>query len=257
MGAERNVQIGDVSLCREDIAFLVPPRWINDQLIAAAFELLRARHAPPDERVLCVGPSEAYMIAQLADPTQLPSLFAPLKLETRQLVLMPVSDHDEPDDAGGTHWSLLAFYRQPPDAFFAFDSLSHLNLRAAEHLARRVAPLLGASHSRVVAVPTPQQQNGYDCGMYTIAIADVCAAHVGKDVDEVADAVRSAVTAEAVQRRRKEFIRTLQAMLQDGGGSTPPTALATSTCAPDRSAVLDVALCAAAPATTEPNTPPR
>lgn len=218
MPAARNVHIGDVSLSREDIANLVPPRWINDQLITAAFELLRTQTLPGDDRWVAVGPSEAFMMAQLDDPTQLDALFAPLKLKTRQLVLFPVSDHDEPEDVGGTHWSLLAFYRRDgTETFFHFDSLIGINLQSAEHLARRVAPLLGTRNTRVLACPTPQQQNGYDCGMYAIVLAEICAGHVGEDASAVAEIIEREVTPAAIQRRRKEFIRTLQAMLAGAG----------------------------------------
>jgi sentrin-specific protease 8 len=214
MRAHMNVNIGDVSLSREDIALLVPPRWINDQLITAAFELLRTRTLPGDSGWLAVGASEAMMMAHLDDPAQLRMLFEPLKLQTRRLVLFPVSDHDEPDVAGGTHWSLLAFYRRDGvESFYHFDSLSHINAASAEHLARRVAPLLGTRQTRVVACPTPQQENGYDCGMYTIQIAEICAAHVGEDVAAVGEIINSEVTPEAIRRRRKAFILTLQELM--------------------------------------------
>jgi sentrin-specific protease 8 len=206
--------IGDVSLSREDVALLVPPRWINDQIITAAFELLRTRTHPGDERFYAVGASEAFMMAQLDDSTQLSALFASLKLETRELVLLPVSDHDEPDAAGGTHWSLLAFYRcGHHENFYHFDSLMGINFESAAHLARRVAPLLGARDARVLVGPTPQQQNGYDCGMYAIVIAELCAGHVGEEVGTVAELIAQLVTPAAIQHRRKEFIRLLQQML--------------------------------------------
>ncbi|KAJ1637625.1 hypothetical protein T492DRAFT_951123 [Pavlovales sp. CCMP2436] len=227
MRAHRNVQIGDVSLSREDIALLVPPCWINDQLITAAFELLR-RRLPGDDRLYAVGASEAMMMAHLDDPSQLRLLFEPLKLRTRHLVLLPVSDHDEPDLAGGTHWSLLAFYRSDGvESFFHFDSLSHMNAASAEHLARRVAPLLGTRQTHVVACPTPKQTNGYDCGMYTIQIAEICAAHMGEDVVAIGEIINSEVTPQAIRNRRIAFIRTLQEML----GETAPEAVSPAACA--------------------------
>lgn len=219
MPAARHVHIGDCSLSREDIALLVPPRWINDQLITAAYELLRMRTLPSEDRWVAVGPSEAFMMAQIDEPAQLRALFAPLRLEARQLVLFPVSDNDEPDQAGGTHWSLLAAYN---GEFFHFDSLAGINLRPAERLARRVAHLLDARSERVAACPTPQQDNGYDCGMYTILISEICAAHVGEDVAAVSEVIAREVTPAAVQRRRKEFIRTLQAMLGEGPDPADP-----------------------------------
>jgi len=214
--ARTNILIGDVSLSREDVALLVPPRWINDQIISAAFELLRTQTHPGDERFYAVGASEAFMMAQLDDVTQLRALFAALRLETRELVLLPVSDHDEPDAAGGTHWSLLAFYRLGREEhFYHFDSLGNINFEAAQRLARRVAPLLGAREARVLVGPTPRQQNGYDCGMYAIVIAELCAGHVGEAVETVGGLIAELVTPAAIQQRRKDFIRALQRMLGD------------------------------------------
>lgn len=217
----KRLTIGDASLSLEDIKLLVPPRWINDQLITAAFELLRTQALPGDDRWLAVGPSESFMMARLDDESQLNQLFAPLKLASRQLVLFPVSDHDEPDFVGGTHWSLLAYYKRDDSAgaFYHFDSLGDNNCIPAEHLARRVAPLLGTRDARVIAGPTPQQTNGYDCGMYTILIAEICASHCGDAVEDVSEIINRQVTPELVQQRRKEFIRTLQAMMNALPGS--------------------------------------
>lgn len=215
----RSVQVGDVSLRKEDISLLVPPRWINDQIIAIAYEIMRTETLPGDDRFACVGPSEAFMMSQIHDASQLREFFAPLKLETRQLVLLPVCDHDDPDTAGGMHWSLLAYYRaHSSDGFYHFDSLG-INRAPAEQLAERVAPLLGLRRAPVTAAPTPRQTNGYDCGMYCILISELCARHVGRPPAEVAAIITQTVTPEAVRQRRKDIIATLRAKL-DGAEAT-------------------------------------
>jgi sentrin-specific protease 8 len=225
MPASRNLLIGDVSLCREDLALLVPPRWINDQIIAGAFELFRTRTAPADDRWLAVGPSEAFMMAQLDDPTQLHALFAPLKLADRTLVLFPVSDHDEPEVVGGVHWSLLCFYRQQgADAFYHFDSLAGINKLPAERLAKRVAPLLATRVTSVVHAPTPQQQNGYDCGMYTIRIGEICGELCGEPVEAVSERIQATVTPDSIVLKRKEIIRMLQALMEEAQHPTSAAA---------------------------------
>lgn len=87
---------------------------------------------------------------------------------------------------GGTHWSLLAFRRGRfssdgrggGDRFEHFDSSPAVSNRAAaDALARSAAPSLGAAAVEAANAvrhdppDAPKQTNGWDCGVYALAVA--------------------------------------------------------------------------------------
>jgi Ulp1 family protease len=82
--------------------------------------------------------------------------------------------------------SLLAFHR-PTLSFRHYDSSSGVNRPAARRLARalRVAVAPGAGAEPIlVDVMCPRQVNGYDCGVYVLALARwLCERHTaGSDI---------------------------------------------------------------------------
>jgi Ulp1 family protease len=103
-------------------------------------------------------------------------------LASKQCVFVPLSDADPTDSARrGTHWRLLV-YSRPSHSFHLYDS-SDGGRTGARGLSRDdsalVRQLAGALRSprddtyTAVREPCPQQQNGYDCGMYVFCIVEL------------------------------------------------------------------------------------
>jgi sentrin-specific protease 8 len=141
-----------------------------------------------------------------------------------RLVAIPVNDNPYADAAaGGSHWSTLLFKRpgsegaggagaRVPDGFSHWDSASSGggNGAVAERMAAALAPIVGAGSASVVQVPTPQQRNGSDCGVYALWYAGAAASAVlaGEDgpitlaTDTSAGGKAAAADAVAALRRR-------------------------------------------------------
>lgn len=62
------VALGDASLTTADLSLLVPPSWMNDQLISFWFEHLRIHILQNDSRAALLLPNVAYFVA-LTDGT--------------------------------------------------------------------------------------------------------------------------------------------------------------------------------------------
>ncbi|KXZ55423.1 hypothetical protein GPECTOR_3g74 [Gonium pectorale] len=140
--------------------------------------------------ILLLPPATSFLLMH-SSPQMAAELLAPLKPARRGLVLLPVNDNPHVDAAGGgSHWSLLVFHR-PSNTLRHYDSSpGGGNARAARALAAAVGPALAACGSgdggggasaaaAVKAAPPglmevgcmPCQANGYDCGVYVLAVA--------------------------------------------------------------------------------------
>jgi sentrin-specific protease 8 len=200
--------------------------------------------------VLLLEPTVSYMAAVLGTAEALREVLSvprtagapPLtqRMAEAQLVLIPISDKADPDAAiGGSHWSLLAFRRAGTTpgaagdcAFEHYDSAGGANTDPARAVARALAPLLvpaplppgcsvaglgsPASAAGVVVhqMLGPKQINGHDCGVYTVAIAELlCALSVAGQLPPlgvVLPEVR-ALTPALIEERRRGMRETVQA----------------------------------------------
>jgi sentrin-specific protease 8 len=136
------------------------------QLIGFYFEFLaREAHAQPG--LLLIPGNSTYLLANLGPEAGPAAVLEPLGFGHAQLVLFAVNDNPDVTEAfGGSHWSLLA-YCAADDTFRHYDSLSGTN----RHAAQRVFNAAKRPGSKLWEQATPQQQNGYDCGMYVLALA--------------------------------------------------------------------------------------
>jgi len=82
-------------------------------------------------------------------------------------MFIPVNDNRS-FQSGSTHWSLLVYLAED-HIFLHFDSSRNHNYDVALAVAEKFALVVGAEGpAEVTKVDCPQQENGYDCGMYVI-----------------------------------------------------------------------------------------
>ncbi|XP_066325687.1 NEDD8-specific protease 1-like [Miscanthus floridulus] len=232
-GEERVLSYGDVVLIRSDLAILRGPCFINDRIIAFYFAHLSA-DLQDDDDLLLLPPSIPYLLSNLPDSA---AVADPLRLASRRLVLLPVNDNPDASIAeGGSHWTLLILDKATsPSAprFVHHDSLPGApNLPVAARLADALRPLLSGSDSKrdtvpLIEGPTPRQTNGYDCGVYVMAIARaLCAWWNNGQYHREGDwfqAVRRDVDAHSVKAMRADLLQLINTLIQEKAKANSPS----------------------------------
>lgn len=150
-----------------------PNNYLSDIIIEFYFNYLSSIH--PSDSILFVPPTISFFIANSVDPAAIKECLKSLELTVKRLVIFPVNN-------GGIHWSLLVYYRDL-DYFIHHDSMKGLNHWEASRLYRAVKEHVRPTSRKRRFYPdedpvfrpglTPQQTNGYDCGLYVMAIAKV------------------------------------------------------------------------------------
>ena len=124
---------------------------------------------------------------------------------------MPLTDNNDPDSTGGTHWTAVVYFRGS-NKFCFLDSLGTgfipSNVRG---LCKAMETAIGAPPGwKVEAGACARQANGYDCGVYVCAFAHLLAVQVAQlgaeaDVSGSLTSMLSAVTGEQIRLKRGEI----------------------------------------------------
>ncbi|WOK96658.1 NEDD8-specific protease 1 [Canna indica] len=212
----------DVVLRRSDLDILRGPCHLNDRLIEFYFAHIASTASSP--AALLVPPSISFWLAHCLDPQSHRECVDALRLPDRDLVFFTVNDNLDVSAAeGGSHWSLLVYFRETNE-FVHHDSCRGVNRLHAESLFRAVSGFVdggGGEYPRFVEGFTPQQTNGYDCGLYALAVAktiydwyvprrDGC----GNKMDRWFTAMEKEVDADKVAKLRGEILRLILSFME-------------------------------------------
>lgn len=200
----------DCLLRRSDVSLLEGPHWLNDQVIGFAFEYFSAnRFRVLGETILFICPQVTQFIKCVSCPAELAMFLEPLHLASRHWVFLAVNDNSS-QAAGGTHWSLLVYHHRS-NHFAHYDSQNGSNSRHARRIASNLEPFLGAGREAVfVEQPCPSQQNGYDCGMYVICIAELLCENARGE--GTAHLPLQVITPDFITVKRAEWCRLIQSL---------------------------------------------
>lgn len=230
--------LGDVVLTAEDARTLEPRQWLEDQVIAFQLERLH-RAAGSPKHLLLLEPSLGFTATMVPNAASLREMLSVTRtkeagagtlaqaLAAAELVLLPVSNNDDASQVGGSHWSLLVYRRRSgadgagPSRFEHYDSCGNANAAFAKGIALKFIPLLQPTDRgptlKLVSMTTPQQVNGFDCGMYVLAIAEVMVqAHAEGGAEVASEALRERVTAPGVAAKREALLKELREGLARG-----------------------------------------
>lgn len=206
-GDDRILSYHDAILLRSDLVDLSSPSFLSDRVLHFYFTHL-SLSLP--HSVLLLPPSLSFLLS--VSPIPLPELDLPSKT----LILFPVNDNPEASlPNGGSHWSLLVYFR-PAGEFVHHDSSGGMNSPHAKALYRNVRHLVGGGGAEATYVEgfTPQQRNGYDCGVYVMAIAKVICEWKGDSGEEKwFGALREEVDEESVRRLRMEVLALVRSLM--------------------------------------------
>ena len=155
-------------LRKSDLRLLEYPNWLNDNLINFAYEYfeynLFEEHA---DKVAFIGPATVQFI-KLGSEADMLGMIECLGLAQKQLIFFAINNSSEASDSG-THWSTLVFNKSA-GCFEHYDSLKS-NEAPAKSVALDLHSHLRADRS-FRSMPTPQQANSCDCGMYVICLTE-------------------------------------------------------------------------------------
>ncbi|GFP95681.1 nedd8-specific protease 1 [Phtheirospermum japonicum] len=213
---DKILSYNDVVLRRSDLGILGGRYFLNDRIIEFYFSHLASIY--PRDDILLVPPSVAFWIKECPDIASLKDFVEPLHLPRKELIIFPINDNADVARAeGGTHWSLLAFERDA-NLFVHHDSSDGFNSAHARRVYRAVVSYTGCEAGYREWSGTPRQTNGYDCGLYVLAIARaICEWYASagpKDVEGLWFAgVKEKITASHVAEMRSEILELVRSLM--------------------------------------------
>jgi Ulp1 family protease len=183
-------------ILQEDIELLAQPcGWLNDSCVAYFMQWLSLILDLSPSPTACkatgfvlMDPCAGFMLQHEEDVDDIDLDSVGLD-PANQFIFLPVNNGDIcAESYSGTHWSLLVW--APYGKLYTFDSSGSTNAASVKATARglvkyflhcstsakiilpeRVAQVLQAS-TDVISVACPQQQNGYDCGIFVCAFTE-------------------------------------------------------------------------------------
>lgn len=209
--AEQDAKVlsyGDVLLRARDLELLSPPNWLNDSIISFYFEYLQ-NECIADPEFVCLGPSISFWLANSFDQADFRQTLAQLELATKDVILLAINNNQELETyGGGTHWSLLVCFRGeefPEAKFLHFDSANGSNNEYAQHLTNLLSEGLLGKRLDMIQESSPQQVNGWDCGVYVLGVAKCLCNWYTKSRDQnLSLLIKESVTSESIAKLRQE-----------------------------------------------------
>ncbi|KAI8928143.1 hypothetical protein BC831DRAFT_449406, partial [Entophlyctis helioformis] len=137
------LRYGDAQVNSHDMETIQPGEWVGDAIIGV---YLAEAVFPNNKRsILFLQPAVAHLIGN-----------------DKPLIFAPIND-SAGDGGGGSHWSLLVFFR-PTNSFYYYDSMGAANLSHAHRTMKALFAIVSGSESSslpiLTRIDTPMQVNG-------------------------------------------------------------------------------------------------
>ncbi|KAI8930388.1 hypothetical protein BC831DRAFT_440348, partial [Entophlyctis helioformis] len=180
------LRYGDAQVNSHDMETIQPGEWVGDAIIEFYYEYLAEAVFPNNKRsILFLQPAVAHLIGNVQDASFLAGALPP-DIKDKPLIFAPIND-SAGDGGGGSHWSLLVFFR-PTNSFYYYDSMGAANLSHAHRTMKALFAIVSGSESSslpiLTRIDTPMQVNGYDCGVYVMAITHLlCTRIIDRGLD--------------------------------------------------------------------------
>ena len=172
----------DAVLYESDLELLASEtEWLNDACIHFYLTVLQQRLP----HIKLMDPSVVTFFMHQCDDDDMLE-FSRSFDKTYSAYIVPINDGHAKSSVWqkvgcGTHWSLLLI--RSDFVYLHADSVAGKNSHAAQAVADMMSTILG--HNTLISVTelrTPQQHNGYDCGIHTLAAAEILS---GADIRDV------------------------------------------------------------------------
>ncbi|KAJ2760435.1 hypothetical protein IWQ57_006307 [Coemansia nantahalensis] len=164
----------DASVYASDLPSLHVGHWVSDAILAFYFEYLTHEILRGDDTMLLLKPALVQFLRQQTD-VKAAQAALPAGAGKKQLVFVPIHSGDAGRADGASHWSLLVLCTNGESpAFHYFDSRANANYAHALATKERMGQvLLGGMHAHMHTHSCPQQENGFDCGVFVILFIDI------------------------------------------------------------------------------------
>ncbi|XP_012282015.1 sentrin-specific protease 8-like [Orussus abietinus] len=160
----------DYLIRQRDVDLLQGPRWLNDTILGFYFEYLNRTSSSKD--IFFISP-ELTQLLKMTGPEDYSAFLDPLDISQCKILCFALNDCSSKDSVGGSHWSLLVFSRREEKCFH-FDSSKGMNQRIARLFSKKIIRYsLDKEADNYVESDCPQQDNGYDCGLFVLCFADL------------------------------------------------------------------------------------
>lgn len=149
----------------QNVNELLGKQWITDNTIQHYFDLINNKLLMGTPFTI-VNPLIVHGVKNVIDFNH---FLDPLKLQEKNILIMPINDSTSLTQAGGSHWSVL-LYDKCMNRFLHYDSLDNHNLSSALTVAEKINFYLTGQPecTNFTSVKGPKQFNTYDCGIYMI-----------------------------------------------------------------------------------------
>ena len=167
----------DYILRQDDVNLLEGPYWLNDAVIGFYFEYLGQKYKESKPKLFFTSP-ELTQLLKLTDPHEYPIFLDIIEAKDKDFIFFPLNDCNSRKSAGGTHWSLMVFSKSEKICYY-FDSSRGWNSSFAKEFSRGIMSyLLEKTNGRFAEMDCPQQENGYDCGLYVHCLTDIISEYI-------------------------------------------------------------------------------
>ncbi|EGC36604.1 hypothetical protein DICPUDRAFT_87334 [Dictyostelium purpureum] len=177
------VSFKDSSIYESDVNILKNSnQWLNDSIISFKIEFLKDKLLEKNENkqlekeILLLSPSIIFLCSFVDSEQEVLAILSQLKLESRELIFIPLNNNRNPEIiGGGSHWSLMVFVKKL-NQFLYYDSMNRSNSQDALFVISKFKFLLTNSNKNLKEYinfqATPQQINSHDCGLYGLGMME-------------------------------------------------------------------------------------
>lgn len=167
-------ELGDAVITLNEVKILKSKdSWLNDSIITFYFEWCKYNSTLSDSIVL-IHPGSAFMLRMLPPEELTASIppggnpFVDATSQRVRVICLPINNANDSEVGGGSHWSLLIFYKDTHRAVH-LDSSSGMNRVVARETCACLGNLLFIEkYEFVEAKDAYQQSNSYDCGIISL-----------------------------------------------------------------------------------------